>query len=446
MRQHWLYQRLAGLGSATAIVRDGRRWSFDDLLSEVDAWVDALERVGVAGDVVAFPTDGECTALLLACLVSNRVAAPLPPGYDDGSTHLTDVFADLRVTELAPRADGITRLVPPERPELLAVHRDAGRGGLVILTSGSSGRPKSILLDGERWLSRFVPHRAALCTLAFLRLDHSGGLDALLTSLSSGGTIVFSQSTNPEAVCATMARERVQLLPTSPTFLRLLLISGAHERHDLGALRVIAYGTEPMSERLLNELKAAFPQATLKQTYGLSELGTFRTRALDSTSTWVKLGGEGCEFRVVDGMLHIRTPRAMVGYLGAPSPFDAEGWFNTGDLVDVSGEYVRIRGRASDLINVGGEKVSPLEVEAVIAELPEVLEVAVYGKRNPVMGMVVAAAVTLRSPGDADGVVARIAGHCRARLAPAQVPLSIRVESGTLHNHRFKTQRRATNE
>ena len=127
MQQHWLYQRLAGLGSATAIVRDGRRRSFAGLLSEVDAWVDALDRVGAAGDVVAFPTDGECTALLLACLLSNRVAAPLPPGHDDSSTHVTDVFADLRVTELVPRADGITRLVPPERPELLATHRDAGR-------------------------------------------------------------------------------------------------------------------------------------------------------------------------------------------------------------------------------------------------------------------------------------------------------------------------------
>jgi long-chain acyl-CoA synthetase len=446
MRGHWLYRRLAGRGASPALIRDGRRRSFDDLLSEVDRWADALDRVGAAGDVVAFPADGDCTALLLGCLLSGRVAAPSPPEPDGNSTHLADVFADLQVTELVPSAGAITRLVPPERPAILASHRAAGRGGLAILTSGSSGRPKVILLDGDRWLSRFEPHRAALCTLAFLRLDHSGGLDALLTSLSSGGTIVYGRSTDPDEVCATMAREHVQLLPTSPTFLRLLLISGAHERHDLGALQVIAYGTEPMSERLLREVQAALPRVTLKQTYGLSELGTFRTRALDSTSTWVKLGGEGCEFRIVDGTLRIRTPRAMLGYLGAPSPFDPDGWFDTGDLVDVDGEYVRIRGRASDMINVGGEKVSPLQVEDVIAEVPGVREVAVYGKRNPVTGMVVAASVTLLTPADSEDIVTRIAAHCRARLAPAQVPMSVRIESGTLHSRRFKTQRRAVDE
>src|SRR6185369_16038370 len=96
--------------------------------------------------------------------------------------------------------------------------------------------------------------------------------------------------------------------------------------------------------------------------------------------------------------LWIRSSWAMLGYLNAPSPFDDEGWFNTGDLVETDGEYVRILGRKSDIINVGGQKVYPAEVESVVLEMDNIVDAIVTGRPSPVTGHVVVAKVLLRVP------------------------------------------------
>ena len=92
------------------------------------------------------------------------------------------------------------------------------------------------------------------------------------------------------------------------------------------------------------------------------------TRSKSSASSWLRLGNDGFEHKIVDNVLWVRSKSAMLGYLNAPSPFDEEGWMNTQDLVEVDGEYIRILGRKSEIINVGGEKVYPQEVEDVILE------------------------------------------------------------------------------
>ena len=85
----------------------------------------------------------------------------------------------------------------------------------------------------------------------------------------------------------------------------------------------------------------------------------------------------------------------MLGYLNAPSPFDPDGWYNTQDAVEVDGPYIRVLGRTTELINVGGQKVYPSEVERALLELDNVREVTVWGEASPVTGQVVAARVTL---------------------------------------------------
>ena len=187
----------------------------------------------------------------------------------------------------------------------------------------------------------------------------------------------------------------MELLPTTPTFLNLLLLSEAYRSHDLSSLKLITYGTEVMPDSTLQRLHEAFPGVRLQQTYGLTELGILRSKSQDSSSAWVKVGGEGIETKVVDGTLWVKAPSAMVGYLNAPSPFDAEGWMNTEDLVDVNGEYVRFLGRKSQIINVGGAKVYPAEVESVLLQMPNVADATVYGQPNPITGHIVAARLTL---------------------------------------------------
>ncbi len=94
----------------------------------------------------------------------------------------------------------------------------------------------------------------------------------------------------------------------------------------------------------------------------------------------------------------------MLGYLNAPSPFDEDGWYNTHDVVEVDGPYIRILGRTTELINVGGQKVYPSEVESALLEMDNVREATVWGEPNPVTGQVVAARVTLARPEDQPSV------------------------------------------
>src|SRR5262249_27814214 len=152
-----------------------------------------------------------------------------------------------------------------------------------------------------------------------------------LYTLSNGGAVVVTSDRSPTEVCAAIAAHRVELLPTTPTFLNLLLLSGEHRRHDLSSVRLITYGTEPMPESTLLRVRTAFPAAALQQTSGLTELGILRSKSRGSDSLWVRVGGEGYETKVMDGRLWIRGAAAMLGYLNAPSPFDAEGFFDTGD-------------------------------------------------------------------------------------------------------------------
>jgi len=147
------------------------------------------------------------------------------------------------------------------------------------------------------------------------------------------------------------------------------MASHLYSKYDLSSLKRITYGTEVMSQSTLDRVSAQFPGVSLLQTYGLSEVGVLRSQSREDGSLWVRLGGEGFKTKVVDGVLWVKSQYAMVGYLNSPSDFDADGWFNTQDQVEVDGDYFRILGRVTDIINVAGQKVYPAEVEEIILQV-----------------------------------------------------------------------------
>src|SRR5678815_6121648 len=135
----------------------------------------------------------------------------------------------------------------------------------------------------------------------------------------------------------------------------MMLLSGVFDTMSFPDLRVVTYGTERMDQGTLDTLCAKLPNVDFRQTYGLSELGVFQVRSRSRDSLWMKIGGEGIETRIVDNVLHIRSANRMLGYLNAPSPF-IDGWYDTGDLVERDGDYIKVVGRARDVLNVGGLK------------------------------------------------------------------------------------------
>lgn len=188
-------------------------------------------------------------------------------------------------------------------------------------------------------------------------------------------------------------------------------------------------------------MQTRFAGVRLVQKYGTTETGSPRTESRDKDSLWLKIKSNGVEMKVVDGVLWLRSEGAMLGYLNAPSPIDEQGWYCTGDLVDVDGEWIRFRGRATEIINVGGEKVAPAEVEQTILELDFVRHVVVCGVPHSLMGHVVMARVMLHgSANDRSQATKAIRSHCRRRLPSHKVPVKIELVEDLIGD-RYKLRR-----
>jgi long-chain acyl-CoA synthetase len=443
----WLLERMAEHAPEPALVRHDREHSYADLLAGIERWRRDLDDAGVErGAVVAFEGDyglREC-ALLLALWERGAVAVPLTAAV---RPQREDFLRTAEVQLLIEFDDGggwtlSSRPGTPSNPLTLRL-LESEAPGLVVFSSGSTGESKAILHNVRALLEKYAVPRHRLRSLTFLPLDHMGGINTLLYALANGGTVVAVESRDPHAVCRAIERHRVQLLPTSPTFLNLLLVTEAHRRYDLSSLELVSYGTEVMPETTLRRVREALPGVRFLQTYGLSEVGVLRSQSRDSDSLWVKVGGEGFETKVVDGTLWIRASSAMVGYLNAPSPFDEEGWLNTEDEVEVDGDWIRILGRRTDMINVGGQKVYPAEVESVLLELENVRDATVHGEPNALLGSIVAARLSLVEPEDLRDLKERVRRFCRDRLASYKVPVRIEVAGEELHGPRYKRRRGA---
>lgn len=441
----FILERLETQGDGPALFWRGREYSGKWLAGQAAADAARLSREGVgAGSVVVLCGDysPRTVSLLLALIELRTIMAPLLRSTLEKTPELLEVI-DPSVRIDADSGEGITfeRRVASSTHELIRRLQEAARPGLILFTSGSTGRPKAVVHDFGRLLTKFHKRRPALRTLNFLLFDHWGGLNTLLHCLANGSPIALPENRTPEHICRLLEEHRIELLPASPTFLNMLLLSKAFEGRDLGALRLITYGAEPMPPATLAGLRAAFPGVELRQTYGLIELGMLRAKSESSDSLWVKVGGEGYDLRVVDGILQIKADSAMLGYLNAPNPFTEDGYFVTGDRVEVNGEYLRFLGRDSEMINVGGQKVFPAEVEAVLLECDLVEEAVVFGARNPITGRIVCADIQLRGAQEETEARRAIRRFCADRLEAFKVPVKLRFVEGGLHSDRLKRLR-----
>ncbi len=442
----WLYPIFRTNQTKDFMIWRDRHYTYGWLLERIEDWRRFLDSAGVAASsVVALRSDytPDTVAILFALLDRNAVIVPLSPSVEAQHEEFMEI-AEVEVS-LAPSPGGpceVERYGRRPQNRLTLGLIGLGHPGLVLFSSGSTGKCKAALHDFVPLLEKFKRRRHSLVTLTFLMVDHIGGINTLFYILSNAGTVVTCDDRDPFRVCELIERHKVELLPTSPTFLNLLLMSEAYRKHDLSSLRLVTYGTEPMAQSTLDRIHAMLPQAKLQQTYGLSELGILRSRSEASDSLWVKVGGEGFDIKVVEGTLWIKARSAMLGYLNFESPFDEEGWFDTGDLVERKGDYIRFLGRKSEIINVGGQKVYPAEVENVLLEVPNVKDATVSGEPNPITGNIVVARINLRDPEEAAEVKRRIREYCRERLEPFKVPAKIEIVHEKQFTERFKKRRR----
>jgi long-chain acyl-CoA synthetase len=164
------------------------------------------------------------------------------------------------------------------------------------------------------------------------------------------------------------------------------LLSGLIPKDFPSTLKVITYGTERMDEFTLLKLAELLPSVDFRQTFGMSELGILRVKSESRNSLFMKIGGEGVTWKVDDGVLKIKSITRMMGYLNAESPFDSDDWYDTKDLVEVRGEFLKVVGRTSNIVNVAGLKFLTSEVESVALTFNGISEVDIIVKSNPITG------------------------------------------------------------
>jgi acyl-CoA synthetase (AMP-forming)/AMP-acid ligase II len=439
----WLIERFKASPDSLAFIHEGREVSYGNVVLLIDEFLQRVQDSGIRrGDTVVVLGDysPEVFCMLMALSRNACIVIPLTrTSVVEESVALSVSGCEWYVEFDAVGREAVTThrgLVTDNT--LMQEFRQQGTPGLVLFSSGSTGKPKGILHDFNRVVEKFRKQREPVVSIPFLMIDHFGGINTILAIISSLGTIVTVADRTVDNICSAIQKYKVELLPTTPSFLTLLMASNIYEQYDFKSLKRITYGTEVMPQSTLDRVRARFPHVALQQTYGLSEVGVLRSQSRGDGSLWVRVGGDGFQTKVVDGILWIKSQYAMVGYLNAVSGFDSDGWFNTQDQVEVDGEYFKILGRTTDLINVAGQKVYPVEIESVILELDNILDVAVFGEKHSLLGNIVVAKLLLATPETLESVKRRVRKACLSKLSPYKVPSKVIFSSGPLHSDRQK--------
>ncbi len=337
---------------------------------------------------------------------------------------------------------------PTPAAELLLAELGARRHpGLILATGGTTGTPKLVLHDlTTLWSTIPIKDGQPWRVLPLMRFDHIGGLDMAWRAIANGQVLIAPpRELTPNAVASTISRHRVEVMPATPSFLNLLLMSEVHRSWDLGSLRVVPFGAEPMPASLLERLRAAFPYVDFVQRFGTSETGSLPVRGVGNGLSLIA-GKNGFQWKVVDGELWILSPARALGYLsGGAGGFAADGWFRTGDIAETQPNgSLRIHGRRSEFINVGGEKVLPEEVEDALLRHPLVADCQVLAEPNAILGQVVAAEVVWLGPEqNATTVKRELHQFAGAFIAREKLPAVVRLVKAVNTTAAMKKTRKA---
>ncbi len=302
------------------------------------------------------------------------------------------------------------------------------RAGVLIATSGTTGSAKVARHQFEKLLGRIPQTRALRWDARWLLTYHPvsfAGLQVILTALANAAPLIAVQNGSINGICEAALRNSPTHASGTPTFWRAFLLTLGSEAAKI-PLKQITLGGEAVDQPILDQLQKAFPSARISHIYASTEAGALFSvtdgRA-GFPAKWLENGIEGVRLRIRDGSLEVVSPRATLGYVGGQSlNITEDGWLITGDLVKREADRVLFCGRADDMINVGGAKVMPEEVENALRTLPFVEEIRVFGRPNPIVGALVCADIVLNAnmtEPEARGAILRFASE---RLERHKVP------------------------
>jgi len=285
--------------NSDAIIWHDQHFTYAWLMDRIQYWLKQIDEHGIQPGAVAIleaDFSPNATALFLALVERLCILVPLSKSVQNQKREFIEIAqgeVDFALDDFDNSA--ITILPYQANNSLYDILHQRAHPGLVLFSSGSTGKSKAAVHDMFDWMEKYKTRRHAQRTITFLLFDHGGGVNTMLHVLSNGGCIITVQDRSPDGVLSAVEKYKAEVLPTSPTFINLILLSEAYKRHDLSSLRSVTYGTEPMPESTLKRFHELFPEIYLHQTYGLTEVGVMRSKSRASDSLWVKVGGEGYE-------------------------------------------------------------------------------------------------------------------------------------------------------
>jgi acyl-coenzyme A synthetase/AMP-(fatty) acid ligase len=321
-------------------------------------------------------------------------------------------------------------------PEPCTVERRAScETEWVLLTSGTTGAPKLVAHTLSSLTNAFAADGAAPVWSTFYDIRRYGGVQIYLRALHAGSLVLAGAGEGPTDFLTRAAVAGVTHISGTPSHWRKALMSGAAESFSPAYVRLSG---EIADQGILDALRGAFPRATVAHAFASTEAGVafeVRDGHAGFPASLVGTSENGVELDVSRGTLRIRSPGNARTYLGAnaPSLRDPEGFVDLGDQLALrEGRYYFV-GRSGGIINVGGMKVHPEEVEAVINSHPRVRMSLVRSRRNPITGAVITADVVLTADAAAESerpaderIRQQILEACRGTLAAHKVPALIR--------------------
>ena len=412
------------------LITEKKKYILEDLTKINLDFLDDIKQ----GDLVCLIGDFDPISIisLIKLLDLGAIVAPL--------TDKTEVDHKKYFKILKPQFVIKNNIILKKSPDLsnnifLKKLREENESGLIFFSSGTSGDPKAIVHKTSMLLKRFLTPRIGYRTLNFLMFDHMGGINTLLHTIYNVGTIIGTKDRTVSGILSLCSKFDIEVLPATPTFLRMMLISGLIPENVPSSLKIITYGTEKMDQITLDQLCAILPDIEFRQTYGLSEFSVLRVKSKSRNSLFIKIGGEGVETKILNNTLYIRSKFAMLGYINEKNPFDKNNWFDTKDIVEQENGYIKIVGRKTDLVNVGGLKFMLSDVSNAILKHNEIDQINVYSKNNNITGQHVEAIIQLREKSNISK--ADLLKYFKTILPSHMTPKKITFDKIML-NHRLK--------
>ncbi|EHR0430327.1 long-chain fatty acid--CoA ligase, partial [Campylobacter jejuni] len=308
-----------------------------------------------------------------------------------------------------------------------------------LFSSGSTGKPKAIIHDLYKIIQNIQFDNKHNVVISLFLPDHVAGIDVLLKTLSSNSTLVIVSKREVGVILKSIELYKVNIMPISPSMLRLILL-GEVDKYNLESIEVIAYGSEKIDESILNKIKKLFKNVYIKRNFGTSETFSFKAKNNKNNETYFKI--LDAKYKIIEGELYLKSNTQSLGYLNADnSVFTDDGYFATGDLVEVINEngeeYIKIIGRNKEIINVGGEKILPQEVEGIIFQIPFIHDCLVYGQS-------VCLKVVLTKEKNINSLELKkeIRLFCKDKLASYKIPTKVDIVESLEVSKRFKKARK----